>query len=125
NKKYEMMKKTEIRVETNNLQDAQVALVGYGTSARICKEAVDIARRKGIKVGLVRPITLWPFPEKVIAENADRLKAFLVVEMSLGQMVEDVRLAANGRCPVHFYGKAGGGIPEMDVIVERIEKILK
>ncbi len=125
NKKYEMMKKTEVRVETNDLRDAQVALVGYGTSARICKEAVDIARRKGIRAGLLRPITLWPFPEKVIAENADRLKAFLVVEMSLGQMVEDVRLAANGRCPVYFYGKPGGGIPEVDVIVERIEKILE
>ncbi len=125
NKKYEKMKKTEVRVETENLEDAEVALVGYGTSARICKEAMKTARRKGIKVGLVRPITLWPFPEKVIAENVDRLKAFLVIEMSLGQMVEDVRLATNGKCPVYFYGKPGGGIPEVDVIVERIEKILK
>ncbi len=125
NKKYEKMKKTEVRMETDNLKDAEVALVGYGTSARICKEAMELARRKGIKVGLVRPITLWPFPEKVIAENVDRLKAFLVIEMSLGQMVEDVRLATNGKCPVYFYGKAGGGIPEVDVIVERIEKILK
>ncbi|MFB0527307.1 MAG: 3-methyl-2-oxobutanoate dehydrogenase subunit VorB [bacterium] len=125
NKKYERMKKSEIRVETDNLEDAEVALVGYGTSARICKEAVNTARRKGIKVGLVRPITLWPFPEKVIAENVDKLKAFLVIEMSLGQMVEDVRLAANGRCPVYFYGKPGGGIPEVNVIVERIERILR
>ncbi len=125
NKKYERMKKTEVRVETDNLEDAEVALVGYGTSARICKEAMEIARQKGIKVGLVRPITLWPFPEKVIAENVDRLKAFLVIEMSLGQMVEDVQLAAKGKCPVYFYGKPGGGIPEVDVIVERIEKILK
>jgi len=125
NKKYEKMKKTEVRVETDNLEDAEVALVGYGTSARICKEAMKTARRKGIKVGLVRPITLWPFPEKVIAENVDRLKAFLVIEMSLGQMVEDVRLATNGKCPVYFYGKPGGGIPEVDVIVERIEKILR
>lgn len=125
NNKYEKMKKTEIRVETDNLEDAEVALVGYGTSARICKEAMKTARQKGIKVGLVRPITLWPFPEKVIAENVDRLKAFLVIEMSLGQMVEDVRLATNGKCPVYFYGKPGGGIPEVDVIVERIEKILK
>lgn len=125
NRKYETMKKVEVKVETDNLQDAEVALVGYGTSARICKEAMEIARRKGIKVGLVRPITLWPFPEKVIAENVDKLKAFLVIEMSLGQMVEDVRLATNGKCPVYFYGKPGGGIPEVDVIVERIEKILK
>lgn len=125
NKKYEKMKKTEVRVETDSLEDAEVALVGYGTSARICKEAMKTARRKGIKVGLVRPITLWPFPEKVIAENVDRLKTFLVIEMSLGQMVEDVRLATNGKCPVYFYGKPGGGIPEVDVIVERIEKILK
>jgi 2-oxoglutarate ferredoxin oxidoreductase subunit alpha len=125
NKKYEKMRKVEVKVETDNLEDAEVVLVGYGTSARICKEAMEIARQKGIKVGLVRPITLWPFPEKVIAENVDRLKAFLVIEMSLGQMVEDVRLATNGECPVYFYGKPGGGIPEVDVIVERIEKILK
>ncbi|NIM03099.1 3-methyl-2-oxobutanoate dehydrogenase subunit VorB, partial [bacterium] len=84
NKKYERMKKTEVRVETDCLQDAEVALVSYGTSARICKEAMNAARRKGIKVGLVRPITLWPFPEKVIAENVDKLRAFLVIEMSLG-----------------------------------------
>jgi len=125
NKKYERMKKTEVRVETDNLEDAEVVLVGYGTSARICKEAMKAARQKGIKVGLVRPITLWPFPEKVIVENVDKLRAFLVIEMSLGQMVEDVRLATNGKCPVYFYGKPGGGIPEVDVIVERIEKILK
>lgn len=125
NKKYEKMRKVEVKVETDNLEDAEVVLVGYGTSARICKEAMEIARQKGIKVGLVRPITLWPFPEKVIAENVNRLKAFLVIEMSLGQMVEDVRLATNGKCPVYFYGKPGGGIPEVDVIVERIEKILK
>ncbi|MCJ7645918.1 3-methyl-2-oxobutanoate dehydrogenase subunit VorB [bacterium] len=125
NRKYEKMKASEVRVETDNLEDAEVGLVGYGTSARICREAMETARKKGMRVGLVRPITLWPFPEKVIAENVDKLKAFLVVEMSLGQMVEDVRLATNGKCPVYFYGRPGGGIPEVDVIVDRIEKILK
>jgi 2-oxoglutarate ferredoxin oxidoreductase subunit alpha len=125
NEKYEKMRRLEVRVETNNLEGAELALVGYGTSARICREAMDTARKKGMRVGLVRPITLWPFPEKVIAENADKLKAFLVIEMSLGQMVEDVRLATNGKCPVYFYGRPGGGIPEVDVIVDKIERILK
>lgn len=125
NKKYEMIKMSEVRVETENLEDAELALVGYGTSARISREAMKAARQKGMKVGIVRPITLWPFPQKVIAENAEKLKAFLVLEMSLGQMVEDVRLATNGRCPVYFYGRPGGGIPEVDVIVGRIESILK
>jgi len=125
NKKYEKMRTSEVRVETDNLEDAEVALVGYGTSARICNEAMKAARRKGIRVGLIRPITLWPFPDGVIAENLGKLRAFLVVEMSLGQMVEDVRLAVNGKCPVYFYGKPGSGIPEVDVIVDRIEEILK
>jgi len=123
NKKYKKMRRSEVKVEIDNLEDAEVALVGYGTSARICNEAMNIARQRGMKVGLVRPITLWPFPEKVIAENVDRLKAFLVIEMSFGQMVEDVRLASNGKCPVYFYGRPGGGIPKVDVIVDRIQKI--
>lgn len=125
NKKYEEMKRSEVRVETDNLEDAEVALVGYGTSARICREAMETARKKGMRVGLIRPITLWPFPEKVIAKNVDKLKAFLVLEMSLGQMVEDVRLATDGKCPVYFYGRPGGGIPEVDVVVDRIERILR
>jgi 2-oxoglutarate ferredoxin oxidoreductase subunit alpha len=125
NKKYEEMKRSEVRVETGNLEDAEVALVGYGTSARICREAMETARKKGMRVGLIRPITLWPFPEKVIAKNVDKLKAFLVLEMSLGQMVEDVRLATDGKCPVYFYGRPGGGIPEVDVVVDRIERILR
>jgi len=125
NEKYEMMRKSEVRVEKENLEDAELVLVGYGTSARICKEAMETARQRGMRVGLVRPITLWPFPEKVIAKNADRLKGFLVVEMSLGQMVEDVRLGASGKCPVYFYGRPGGGIPEVDVILDKIEKILR
>jgi 2-oxoglutarate ferredoxin oxidoreductase subunit alpha len=125
NRKYEKMKASEVRVETDNLEDAEVALVGYGTSARICREAMETARKKGMRVGLIRPITLWPFPEKVIAKNVDKLKAFLVLEMSLGQMVEDVRLATDGKCPVYFYGRPGGGIPEVDVVVDRIERILR
>ncbi len=125
NNKYENMKRSEVKVDTDNLEDAEVALVGYGTSARICREAMETARKKGMRVGLIRPITLWPFPEKVIAENVEKLKAFLVLEMSLGQMVEDVRLAADGKCPVYFYGRPGGGIPEVDVVVDRIERILR
>jgi len=125
NNKYEKMKTSEVKVETDKLEDAEVVLIGYGTSARICAEAMEIARKRGINVGLIRPITLWPFPEKVVSENAERLKAFLVIEMSLGQMVEDVRLATNGKCPVYFYGRPGGGIPEVDIIVDTIERIIR
>ena len=108
-------------------EDAELVLAAYGTTARIAKSAISIARKElGIKVGLIRPITLWPFPEEAFAQAAaqDSVKAFLSVEMSTGQMVDDVRLSVNGKKPVHFYGRAGGMIPTPRDIVAKIREIL-
>ncbi|MBU4129026.1 3-methyl-2-oxobutanoate dehydrogenase subunit beta, partial [bacterium] len=121
--KYKEMEK-EIRYEAVEIEDAQAILVAFGTSARICKEAMHRARKEGLKVGLIRPITLFPFPKEIILENAPRIKGYLTVEMNLGQMVEDVRLAVSGRCPVHFYGRPAGGLPEVEIIIEKIKEIL-
>lgn len=103
--KYQEMQK-EVDYETWLIEDAQVIVVAFGTVARICKEAIKRVRKEGIKAGLIRPITLFPFPYKIIKETNP--KAFLVVEMNLGQMLEDVRLAVKGNTSVHFYGKPGG-----------------
>jgi len=99
-------------------------LVAYGTSARVCQKAVELAREQGIKVGLLRPITLFPYPSKQINKLAGRVRLFLTVEMSAGQMVEDVRLAVNGKVPVHYYGRMGGMIPTPDEVVENLKKII-
>ena len=122
-KKYKEMEK-EIRYEATGIEDAQAILVAFGTPARICKEAIHRARKEGLRVGLLRPITLFPFPKEIILENASRIKGYLTVEMNLGQMVEDVRLAVNGRCPVHFYGRPAGSLPKIEVIIKRIKEIL-
>lgn len=107
--KYEKMQ-AEVRYEEFETNDAEYLLVAYGSSARICQKVVSIARKEGIKVGLLRPITLFPFPSRRINELADKVKNILVTELSLGQMVEDVKLAVNGKIPVYFYGRTGGAI---------------
>ena len=122
-KKYEEISKKEVRHEAISVEDAELILVAYGTSARISGAALREARKEGLKVGMLRPITLWPFPSQVISEAADRVKAFLTVEMSCGQMVEDVRLAVGGRCPVHFYGRTGGEVPTAEEILKEIKKL--
>jgi len=119
--KFRKMREAETRAESFHLKDSDMILVAYGSVARMAKAAMETARAKGLKVGMIRPITLWPFPEKLIGETADRTKKFLVVEMSAGQMVEDVRLAVNGRARVEFYGRMGGGIPSEEEILQRIE----
>ena len=121
--KYRKISLEEVRYEAVSLEDAEIALVAYGTSARMSRAALSRARREGIKVGMLRPITLWPFPSDILARTATRARAFLVVEMSAGQMVEDVRLAVEGRCPVHFYGRTGGEVPTIEEILEEIRKI--
>ena len=118
--KYEQMKEQEVRYATYLLDDADRAIVAYGTTARIATSAIEMAREQGIRVGLIRPISLFPFPEKIIAEAANRLDSFLTVEMSLGQMVEDVRLAVNGKKPVFFYGRTAGMVPSPEEILEQI-----
>jgi len=121
--KFRKMKEVEVRAESFGLKDSDMILVAYGSVARMAKAAMEMARAKGLKVGMIRPITLWPFPEKLIGAAADRIKKFLVVEMSAGQMVEDVRLAVNGRARVEFYGRMGGGIPSEEEILRRIEAL--
>ncbi len=122
-KKYKKISREEVRYEGYSLEDAEIVLVAYGTSARISRAALIRARRKGLKVGMLRPITLWPFPTDIIARIASRAKAFLAVEMSAGQMVEDVRLAVEGKCPVRFYGRMGGEVPTAEEILKEIRKI--
>lgn len=120
--KYEQLKNAEIKYEEYFLDDAEIILVAYGTVARICKSAVEILRQKGYKVGLFRPITLYPFPEKRINEISTRnnVNFFMSVELSMGQMVEDLRLAVNGQKKVLFYGKVGGNVMSPEDIVNRV-----
>ncbi|MEF9974226.1 MAG: 3-methyl-2-oxobutanoate dehydrogenase subunit VorB [Clostridia bacterium] len=123
-KKMQALAKAEVRFEEKFMEDAEYAIVAYGTTARIAMSAIKRLRGEmGIKVGLIRPITLWPFPSETISEKAKTLKGILTVEMSLGQMVEDVRLSVNGACPVKFYGRTGGMIPGVREIVEEVRKM--
>jgi len=122
--KFKNMKESEARAEMFNLKDSEIVLVAYGSVARVAKAAVSAARKKGIKAGLIRPVTLWPFPGKVIRETAGTAKKFLVAEMSAGQMVEDVMLAVNGRTEVDFYGRMGGGIPTEEELLAKIEGLV-
>jgi len=121
--RYERIKAAEQRAEEYLVDDADIVVVAFGASSRIARSAVNKAREKGIKVGLIRPITLWPFPVNAIGAAADRAKAILTVEMNMGQMVEDVRLAVCGRVPVEFFGRAGGIIPTPVETLAAIERI--
>lgn len=120
-KRYEIIKRDEQRVETYRTEDADIVIVAFGACARIARSAVNAAREEGIRVGLIRPITLWPYPVAAIQEC--KAKVFLVVEMNMGQMIEDVRLAANGAAPVEFYGRTGGVIPTPGEVHEQIIKL--
>jgi len=120
--KYIQMQK-EVRWEEIRTNDATIILVAFGLTSRICEKTVDLAREKGLKVGLLRPITLYPFPTSVIAKLAKSAEAFLTVEMNAGQMVEDVRLAVDGKRPVDFYGRMGGMIPSPEEILGQLEMI--
>ncbi len=122
--KYKAMKDNEQRFEAFNTENAQVICVAYGTTSRIVKNAIAELKKEGIEVGLIRPITLWPFPEKAFEVLPEETKAFLCVEMSMGQMVDDVKLALNGRLPVDFYGRSGGMIPTPDAIVEKLRNMV-
>jgi 2-oxoglutarate ferredoxin oxidoreductase subunit alpha len=102
------------------MEDADVVLVGYGIIGRVLRSTVDLARANGIKAGLIRPVTLWPFPEEPIVQAVDQAERFFVVELSDGQMIQDVRLAVNGRRPVGFYGRQGGMVPHASEIYEAL-----
>ena len=123
--KYRQIEQNEVRVETYNCENADIIVTAYGTIARIIKNVIKSAEKEGIKVGLIRPISLWPFPTEAFEKYAETPKAFLSVELSAGQMVEDVRLAVNGKRPVHFYGRMGGMVPSQKEILNKIKEILK
>jgi 2-oxoglutarate ferredoxin oxidoreductase subunit alpha len=125
NAKYEEIAKNEVRYEEIETKDAEYLLVAYGLSARISHKVVILAREKGIKLGLLRPITLWPFPSDVLFKLADQVKGMMTVELNSGQMVEDVRLAVNGKVKVGHYGRMGGIIPSPEEVEENLEKFIK
>ncbi len=120
--KYKQMMEENVQYQEFQCEDADYLLVAFGSVSRICQRAVEDARKQGIKAGLLRPITLYPFPEKRVAELAESVKGILTVEMNAGQMVEDVRLAVNGKTNVQFYGRMGGMIPQPDDIVNNIQE---
>ncbi|MCH5306537.1 MAG: 3-methyl-2-oxobutanoate dehydrogenase subunit VorB [Prevotella sp.] len=122
--KYKEIVEKEVRYETIQTDDADVLIVAFGSAARLTLKAIEIARAEGIKVGLLRPITLWPFPSEQIAELAQGKKGVLVVEVNAGQMVQDVRLAVNGQAPVDQFGRLGGIVPEPEEIVEALKKLM-
>ena len=121
-KKYNEIREKEVRFEKINCDDADYLLVAYGAMSRICQETVEMARAQGIKLGLLRPITLFPYPTKAIQELVPQLKGVLSVELSAGQMVEDVRLAVNGKVPVEHYGRLGGMVPDPGQVLEALKK---
>jgi len=114
--KYIRAQNEEARSEQYQTEDAEVLVVGYGIVSRVLRSAVEEARNNGLRAGLFRPITLWPFPSKALAEVAAKVQKVIVVELSNGQMVEDVRLALNGRVPVEFYGRVGGNVPSVEEV---------
>ncbi len=121
--KYQTICANEQRYELYNCEDAEIILVAYGSVARICKGVIKTAAEQGIKLGLLRPITLWPFPVEGFEKVMNTTKAFLTVEMSAGQMVEDVRLTVEGRKPVYFTGRMGGMIPTQNNILSKVNEI--
>src|SRR5690554_4618823 len=123
--KYDRIKAEEARWQEVGTEDADVILVGYGTSGRVARSAMEMARRQGLKVGLFRPITLWPFPEKRLQELAKSERTFLAVEMSAGQMIEDVRLAVNGVSPVYLSNRLGGMVPTPEDVLAKIHEIVE
>ena len=122
-KKYDKIEKDEQRYEAFNLEDAEIVLTAYGTTSRIAQTVMNELREQGYKIGLIRPITLYPFPKDIFEQTAKTAKAFLSVEMSMGQMVEDVKLAVNGKADVHFFGRTGGIIPTPNEIINKVKEI--
>ena len=122
--KYRKIRENEVRYETKFMDDAEYMIVAFGSAARIAEKAIEMARAEGIKVGLFRPITLWPFPTNEIAEAATKVKGILVAEIHAGQMIDDVRLAVNGKVPVEHYGRLGGIVPEPEEMVKVLKETL-
>ncbi|MGX6592590.1 3-methyl-2-oxobutanoate dehydrogenase subunit VorB [Cetobacterium ceti] len=123
--KYKEIIKNEIKWETFNCENSEILLVAYGTTSNICKNAIELLKKEAIDVGLFRPISIWPFPKEQIYEIAKNKKFILTVEMSKGQMIEDVKLSINGITPVYFFGRTGGIIPTEEEIVQEIKRLLQ
>ena len=119
--RYAVIKENEVMYEEYLTEDAEICVVAFGIASRVAKNAINEARKQGIKVGLIRPITLWPFPEKVLNKLADKVKSFISVELSMGQMIEDIRLAVNGKAPVTLCNRSGGMIPTPEQVLEAIK----
>jgi 2-oxoglutarate ferredoxin oxidoreductase subunit alpha len=122
--KYAEIERTEVRYELHQCDDAEVVIVAYGTTSRIARSAIEKCRRLGLRVGLLRPITLYPFPFAAFERVIDRPQGFLVVEMSMGQMLDDVKIAVAGRKPIAFYGRTGGIVPTPEEIVKQVQALL-
>jgi 2-oxoglutarate ferredoxin oxidoreductase subunit alpha len=120
--KYKLIEENEVMYEEYMMEDAEICVVAYGITSRVSKNAIAAARAQGIKVGMIRPITLWPFPKKVLAKAADKVKAFVSVEMSMGQMIEDIELATRCKKPVLLCNRAGGMIPSPEQVLEKIKE---
>ena len=120
--KYDKMVENEQRYEMISIEDAEVVIVAYGSMARIARSAVKALREEGVKVGIIRPITIWPFPEKAFENLPESVHTLLTLEMSLGQMHQDVKIVNQGRYKLAFYGRAGGVVPETDEIIEQVRK---
>lgn len=123
--RYAQMQKEEIRYETYMVDDADYVIVSYGSASRIAKSAIKMARAQGIKIGLFRPISVWPFPAKALEELAPKVKAFLTVEMSTGQMIDDVKLAIGKEKPVYHFGRLGGVIPLPEEVLAKIHQVVE
>lgn len=119
--RYEVIKQNEVMYEEYLMDDAEICIAAFGIAARVSKNAINEARKKGIKVGMIRPITLWPFPEKQFAAAAEKVKSFISVELSMGQMIEDIKLAVNGKADVTLCNRAGGMIPSPEQVLAAIE----
>ena len=123
--KYKEIEANEVRYEALNTEDCDYLLVAFGSMARICEKVMELARKQGLKAGLLRPITLWPFPAAAIAEAAKNAKGILVVELSAGQMIEDVKLAVNCNVEVRHYGRLGGVVPNPDEVLDALKGMIK
>ena len=123
--RYKIVEENEPMWEEYMMEDAEICVVAYGIASRVAKNAIVAARKEGIKVGLIRPITLWPFPKKAVAKAADQVKGFISVELSMGQMIEDVRLYSGCKKPVSLCNRVGGMIPSPEQVLESIRKAQK
>ena len=122
--KYREIEKVEVRYEEIGCQDVDYLIVAFGSMARICQKTIEMASAEGLKIGLLRPITLWPFPKEIISSYADKVKGMISVELNAGQMIEDVRLAVNGRVKVEHFGRLGGIVPTPDEVLDAIKQKL-